>query len=103
MKELDNNFSEDLPLAVSVTPALFVQAADIKASSELLQQYLSCKVKVEYCSHKKLFSSSGSGVVGEAIVRVCVITANDAKIGGKGSAWCKDGDVGKLRVDEVRA
>jgi hypothetical protein len=103
MKQLDKNFSGDLPLTVSVTPVLFVRAADIKASSELLQQYNSCKVKVEYCSHKKLFFSSGSGVVGEATVRVCVITANDAKLGGKGSTWCKDGDVGKLRVDEARA
>jgi hypothetical protein len=103
MKQLDKHFSEDLPLTIRVTPVLFVLAAGIKVSSELLQQYNSCKVKVEYCSHKKLFSSSGSGVVGEAIVRVCVITANDAKLGGKGSAWCKDGDEGKLRVEEARA
>jgi hypothetical protein len=102
MKQLGRSFSEDLPLTVSVTPVLFVQAADIKASSELLQQYNSCQVKIEYCSHKKLFSSSGSGVVGEAIVRVTVITANDAKLGGKGSTWSKGGDVGKLRVDEAR-
>jgi hypothetical protein len=102
-EDLKQASSESLPLKVNIVPFLFAKASDVMETRGLIHQYKACDVNVDYCAHKKLFSSSGSGVVGEALVRVHVTPKSDIKVGKKGCAWSKGGDVGKLRLVEVRA
>jgi hypothetical protein len=101
--DLKQASSESFPLKVNIVPFLFAKASDAVETRGLIHQYKACDVKVDYCAHKKLFSSSGSGVVGEALVRVSVTPKSDIKVAKKGCAWSKGGDVGKLRLIEVRA
>jgi hypothetical protein len=90
-------------LKVKATPYLVVKSDVISAQSCLLHKYSDCKVKIDYCSHKKLFSSAGSGVTGEAIVRIYVNPGKEVKIPKEGTVWSDSGDCDRLTIAEVRA
>jgi hypothetical protein len=104
-QRINETSSDSLPLTVNTTPFLFVKASDILERSRGWQQCKTCHVKVDFCSHKKLFSSHGSGVIGEAIVRAHVSPGNHFEACKKeGCVWHQEsGDRGTLRVAEVRA
>ncbi len=93
----------ELGLKINVTPYLVVKSDEISDESCLLHKYSNCKVKVDYCSNKKFFNSSGSGVMGEAIVRIYISPGNEAKIPKEGSVWSLSEDCDKLSIAEVRA
>lgn len=106
MRDLQASSSspDSLPLRVNVSPFLLVRADDVETSSHHnISRYEECKVNVEFCSHTRLFSSERSKVLGEAVVRVYISPAKEAKSGQKGFAWGQGADVEKLRVAEIRA
>ena len=94
---------DELGLRVKATPYLLAKSDDISENSFLLHQYKDCIVKVDYCSHKKLFTSSGSGVMGEAIVRMYVNPGEEVKIPKEGKVWSQSSDCDRLDLAEVRA
>jgi hypothetical protein len=103
---INETSSDSLPLTVNTTPFLFVKASDIlERSRRGWQQCKTCHAKFDFCSHKKLFSSHGSGVIGETIVRAHVSPGNDFGACKKeGCLWHQESwDRGPLRVAEGRA
>jgi hypothetical protein len=58
---------------------------------------------VDSCSHKKLFTSSGSGIMGEAIVRIYVNPGKVVKIPKEGKVWGQAGECDTLEIVQVRA
>lgn len=94
---------DGLGLKVKVTPYLVVKSHVISDQSCLLHKYSDCRVKIDYCSHKTLFSSSRSGVMGEALVRIYVNPGQEVKIPKEGSVWDQSGDNDRLNIAQVRA
>lgn len=96
--------SEDtLPIQVGVTPYLVVSSDDVAEQSTLLHDYSQCQVKIDFASHKKLFLSSGSGVMGEALVRAYINPGKVVKIPKEGKVWRDSGECGRPDIAEVRA
>lgn len=93
----------EMGLKVNATPYLVVKSDDISEECCLLHKYNHCKVAIDYCSHKKFFNSSGSGVMGEATVRIYVNPDSEVKLPKEGRVWGSSGDCEKLNIAEVRA
>lgn len=103
-KAISNSGQDDgLGLRVRATPFLLVRSSDITENSCLLHKYKDCRVKIDYCSHKKIFTSSGSGIMGEAIVRVYVNPGEEVKIPKEGKVWSQSSDCDRPGIAEVRA
>lgn len=95
--------ANELGLRVKATPYLLAKSDDISEQSCLLHKYADCLVKIDFCSHKKLFTSSGSGIMGEAIVRIYVNPGKEVKIPKEGKVWSQSSDCDRLDIAEVRA
>jgi hypothetical protein len=92
-----------LGLRVAATPYLVVKTDAVAGQNDILQKYSDCKVMVDSCSHKKLFTSSGSGIMGEAIVRIYVNPGKVVKIPKEGKVWGQAGECDTLEIVQVRA
>ena len=92
-----------LGLRVTATPYLVVKTDAIACQNNILKKYSDCKVKVDSCSHKKFFTSSGSGIVGEAIVRIYVNPGKEVKLPKEGKVWGEAGECDKLEIVQARA
>ena len=90
-------------LRVTATPYLVVKMDAIAGQNNILATYGDCKVKIDSCSHKKFFTSSGSGIVGEAIVRIYVNPGKEVKIPKEGRVWGEAGECDKLEIVQARA
>ena len=97
--------SEMLPLQVNITSFLFAEEKEVLETRGSIHKFKTCDVKIKLCSHRRLLASTGSGVVGEALVKVNLMPISDIGTGTKdGSAcWSRGKDVSKLRLLEVRA
>lgn len=92
-----------LGLRATATPYMVVKTDALAVESSFLQKYSDCKLKINYGSHKKLFTSSGSGIMGEAIVRIYVNPGKEVKIPKEGKVWGQPGECDKLELVQARA
>jgi hypothetical protein len=100
---LPSSDERSLGIRVTATPYLLIKTDAVVGENNILQKYSNCMVKVDKCSHKKLFTSSGSGIMGEAMVRIYVNPGKEVKIPKEGQVWGQAGVHEKLHLIQARA